>query len=233
MRTTILNDIEVSVEPRIAVVGVGGAGCNVASDMYWSYCSVDTIAINTDKAALAETNADKKLYICKAVTKGEGARGDAGIGRQCAKIHEEEIRDALRGHDAVFIIAGMGGGTGSGAAAIVADIAQSLNVITFTIAVNPFSFENARTATAAEGLRHLKAVCPLTVTVENDLVLKQMPDATLTEAFKAVNSSIIAFVEKQKESITKSFFDAMKDIEVPDTRDRPVPDMKIRFGMNA
>jgi len=223
----------VYVEPRVAVVGVGGAGCNVIGDIYWSFCSVETIAINTDKAALSEISADKKLYICKAVTKGEGARGDAGLGRQCAKVHEDDIRSALRGHDAVFIVAGMGGGTGSGAAAVVAEIAQSLNLITFTIAINPFSFETGRMKAAKEGLAQVRAVCPLTIAVENDMMLSRMPDATLSAAFKAVNEAIIGFVREQREKVKEMFLSEIAGMEVPDKGCVTLPDLRIGFGMSA
>ena len=130
------NDIEIAVEPRIAVVGVGGAGCNVVSAFSDSLCAVDTIAINTDKDGLHATDADTKIYICKEVLKGEGAHGDAVIGKKCADIHKEEIRQALSGHDVVFVIAGLGGGTGTGAASVVIDAARSQGILTFAVAIS-------------------------------------------------------------------------------------------------
>jgi cell division protein FtsZ len=195
------------LEPRVAVVGIGGAGCNVLSSIYWADGSVDTIAINTDREALKTTDADKKLYICKEVMKGEGTNGDSFLGRRCAKIHKEEIESALSGYDAVFIVAGMGGGTGSGVAPVVADIAQRLNAMTFSVLINPFSFETARMKVAREGIAQMKAVCRTVVTVENDLILKNMPDVPMNEAFRAVNSAISRFVTGQKKSLTCTLAD--------------------------
>lgn len=188
------NDREIAIEPRIAVVGVGGAGCNVISAFYDSLCSVDTIAINTDRDALHRTDADQKIYICKEVLKGAGTSGDAVLGKKCADIHKEEIKQALAGHDFVFVIAGLGGGTGTGAASVVIDAATSQNITTFAVAISPFSFEGRRKEVAREGYRHIRSVCEHTVLVDNDLVLKRMPDLTMDRAFAQVNKSIMKHV---------------------------------------
>ena len=195
------------IEARTAVIGVGGAGCNVVSDIYWDLPSVDTIAVNTDKDALLNTDADRKLFICKAVTKGEGTRGDSLLGRRCAQAHIEEIEDVLSNYDVVYIVAGMGGGTGSGAAPIIAEIAQRLNLVVFSIAINPFSFESARMKTAKDGIAHLRSVCPMTIVVENDLVLEKMSDLSMKEAFGIVNKSVSAYISKQQRKVTSSFLE--------------------------
>ena len=187
-------DVSVVVEPRVAVVGIGGAGCNVASGFYAALAPVDTVIINTDKKALDEQPADKKIYICKAVTKGEGTKGDARLGKRCAKIHEDEIEKALAGYDAVFLIAGLGGGTGTGAAAVVAEICSRKGLMTFAVTINPFFFESSRLGIAADGLKAVRAVCPNTFVIENDKILQHMPDATMDEAMRAVNKSIMGFV---------------------------------------
>ena len=188
------NDMEIAAGPRIAVVGVGGAGCNVVGAFYESLCPVDTIAINTDKDALHATDADTKIYICREVLKGEGAQGDVTLGKRCADIHREEIRQALAGHDFVFVIAGLGGGTGTGAASVVIDAASSQGITTFAVAISPFSFEGRRKEVAREGYRHIRAVCQNTVLVDNDLVLQRMPDLTMSRAFGEVNRSIMKHV---------------------------------------
>ncbi|MDR2846535.1 MAG: cell division protein FtsZ [Candidatus Methanoplasma sp.] len=193
--------VDTIMEPRIAVVGVGGAGCNVTSQFYESLCNVDTIAINTDKMAMETVSADKKIYICKSVTKGEGTKGDKGLGRKCADAHKEEIEKAMMGHDVVIIIAGLGGGTGTGAASVVADICNRLDIMTFTIVINPFSFESSRLVTAREGLRTIRSVCPGTFVVENDKILSVMPDATMERALRAVNDSIMDFALRMIEGI--------------------------------
>lgn len=196
---------DVEVKARVAVIGVGGAGCAVVSDVYNSYPEADAIAVNTDRDALHNTNADLKLYICKSVTKGEGTKGDSLLGRRCAQAHLEEIKRAVSGYDAVFIVAGMGGGTGSGAAPIIAEIAERQNVMTFAVAINPFSFETARHNTAVTGLQKLKSVCPHTLVVENDLAAAKMPEASLKGVFKAVNRSISSFVEEKTKKIEEIF----------------------------
>ncbi|MDR3283287.1 MAG: cell division protein FtsZ [Candidatus Methanoplasma sp.] len=185
---------EVTMEPRVAVIGIGGAGCTVTGRFYDSLCDVDVIAINTDKKALDAVSADRKIYICRSVTKGEGTKGDKALGRKCACAHEEDIADALRGHDVAFIIAGFGGGTGTGAASVVADICNRMNMLTFAVAINPFSFESSRIGTAVEGLRALRAVCPATFVVENDRIFAAMPDSTMSCVLDAVNGSIVNFV---------------------------------------
>lgn len=180
--------------PRVAVVGVGGAGCNAVSMFSDSLCDVFTIGINTDKEALAKTSADKKLFICKEVLKGEGAQGDAQIGKKCAEIHKAEIKESLRGFDFAFVIAGLGGGTGTGALPTVLDAAQSNGVQTFAICIAPFSFETARCAVCREAFAHIKAVCPNTVLVENDYILRNLPNLTPRKTFAEVNRSIMKHV---------------------------------------
>ena len=203
---------DVSVEARTAVIGIGGAGCKVVSDIYWDLPSVDTIAINTDKDTLLNTDADRKLFICREVTKGEGTRGDSLLGRRCAQAHLEEIEEALSDYDVVYIVAGMGGGTGSGAAPIVAEIAQRLNLVVFSIAINPFSFETARSRTAKDGIAHLRSVCPMTVVIENDLVLEKMSDMTMDDAFRTVNRSVANYISKQQRKVTGTFKDQFANI---------------------
>ena len=209
------NDIEIAVEPRIAVVGVGGAGCNVVSAFSDSLCAVDTIAINTDKDALHRTDADTKIYICKEVLKGEGAHGDAVIGKKCADIHRDEIRQALSGHDVVFVIAGLGGGTGTGAASVVIDAARFQGILTFAVAISPFSFEGRRKEVAREGYRHIRSVCEHTILVDNDLVLARMPDLTMDRAFAEVNRSIMRHVMDCVAAVEETFVDEI-------SRQRPV-----------
>lgn len=194
---TYSKDIETTTHARVAVVGVGGAGNRVITEMYDSMMPVHTIAINTDKDALHEgTRADQKVYICKEVLKGEGARGDALLGKRCADIHKAEIRDALRGFDYVFIVTGLGGGTGSGAAPVVIDAAASVGCTVFAIAIKPFSlFESKRVPVAIEAFNRIQSMCP-TISVENDLTLKVMPDLTVDKAFRTVNRSIMIHIDK-------------------------------------
>ena len=191
----------VIIEPRGAVIGVGGAGCNVISCVYDAVPSAEAIAINTDRDSLRDVRADKKLYICQSVTKGEGTKGDSILGRRCAQAHLEEIEAAIAGNDAVFIVAGMGGGTGTGAAPIIAEIARRLGMMTFTIAVEPFSFESGRSDLAKAGVAKLKSVCPDTIVVENDLMVSRMPDSSMRVVLRSVNMSIASFIKRKIETI--------------------------------
>ena len=181
---------------KTAVVGVGGAGCNVVSAFAGTGCPADTIAINTDKDALHRATADEKIYICKAVLKGEGTRGDAELGRRCADIHREEIRDSLQGYDLVFVVAGLGGGTGSGALPTVIDAAAVGGAEVYTIAISPFSFEGNRKNIAKEAYQRAKAVCRRTMLLDNDCLEPLMGDLDLKSAFDKANESIVQHVSE-------------------------------------
>ncbi len=193
------------LEPRVAVIGVGGAGGEVVNRTYDLLPMADAIAVNCDKEAMQRTRADKKLYICKSVTNGEGAKGDVGLGRDCAKAHIDDIEKAMTGYDAVFIIAGMGGGTGTGATPVIAERARSMGLMTFVIAIDPFSFETARVKAAKEGIARIRQVCANTIVVENDLLLEKMPEATMRVAMDTVNKSIVSFIGKKVDLIKKCF----------------------------
>ena len=184
----------IAQEASIAVVGVGGAGCNVVSDIYNALCSVDTIAINTDKEALHNTSADSKIYICKEVLKGEGARGDVTLGQKCADIHREEIRQAVSGYDFVFVIAGLGGGTGTGAASVVIEAAQSQGIMTFAIAIAPFSFEGSKVEKAKAGFAQISSICSQSTLVLNDRVFDKMKTLNFNLGMKEVNKSILKYI---------------------------------------
>lgn len=190
----------IAVEPRVVIVGVGGAGCNVVSTFYETMCPIDTIAINTDKAALSKTSADEKLYICKDVLHGEGARGEQILGKRCADIHRDEIRQALAGYNVVFVIGGLGKGTGSGAMPVVLDIAKAQGSITFAIAINPFSFEGV-SKQAAEAWNRITSICENSLRIENDKILSVMGDITLDSAFAHVNESIRADVMRNADTL--------------------------------
>jgi len=178
---------------KVAIIGVGGAGCNIVSAYTGKY-PMDTIAINTDKEALHSAVADQKIYICKGVLHGEGAQGETELGKKCADIHIEEIREAVSGYDAVFVIAGLGGGTGTGAAPVVIEAAQSQNIQTFAIAIKPFFFEGPRVETAKKGYGEIRKVCPHTAAIENDMVVSKLSDMSMDDAFAEVNRLIMAHI---------------------------------------
>ena len=232
-RTT---EAEIQIEPRVAVVGLGGAGCNIVSMFYNALAPVDTIAINTDKKALDETAADKKIYICKAVTKGEGTKGDARLGNKCAEVHADEIEQAIIGHDIVFLISGLGGGTGSGSTPVIAEICNRNNILVFAIGINPFSFETDRIPIAREGLRSIRAVCPNTFTIENDKILHVMPDATMAEAMRAVNKSLLGFVDETVEKLVAGIKEEIASVQSSHekrTRFGKMPEIRVAHGIKT
>ncbi len=180
---------------KVAIVGVGGAGCNIVNQLYGSDCPVDTIAINTDKTDLHATRAGQKIYICKEVLHGEGTKGDTKIGKKCADIHKEEIREALSRYNMVIVVSGLGGGTGTGATPVVVEAAQSQNILTFAITVKPFFFEGDRTLVANEGYTRIKGICPHAMAVANDSMIGNMASMKLDDAFKAMNDVIIDHIK--------------------------------------
>jgi cell division protein FtsZ len=177
---------------KIKVIGVGGAGCNVLNTMISEsrIQGVEFIAINTDIQALASNKAPIKIELGKQLTSGLGAGSKPEIGEKAAKESEEEIRSILEGADMVFISAGMGGGTGTGAAPVVAKIAKSLGALTIGVVTKPFSFEGAKRAQNAEyGIENMKREVDALITVPNQKLLElNNPNLSFIEAFKISDS---------------------------------------------
>src|SRR5712692_9350318 len=142
----------------IKVVGVGGGGCNAVNRMIDAGLKgVEFIAINTDAQSLLFSDADVKIDIGRQLTRGLGAGSDPELGRQAAEGHRQEIQEALKGSDMVFIAAGKGGGTGTGGAPVVAEIAKQIGALTIGVVTRPFGFEGHRRSVQAEtGIQKLK-----------------------------------------------------------------------------
>jgi cell division protein FtsZ len=171
----------------IRVVGVGGAGLNALHRMMDAGISqVDFLAVNTDVQALAVSDAPVKIHIGEGVTHGLGSGSDPDVGRRAAEEAADEIRAILRGSDMVFVTAGEGGGTGTGAAPVVARIARELGALTVGIVTTPFRFEGTRRRTAAErGVEELRAACDTVIVIPNDRLLEVLDRSTsMIEAFK-------------------------------------------------
>jgi cell division protein FtsZ len=178
----------------IKVVGIGGGGVNAVNRMIEeSLGGIEFIAMNTDAQALALSEADVKIDIGRELTKGLGAGGDPEIGKKAAEDHTEEIRQALEGAEMVFVTAGEGGGTGTGGAPIVANIARAMGILTVGIVTRPFDFEGRVRAVQAdvgvEGLR--KEVDALVVIPNQKLLTELSSDITITEAFKAADNVLL------------------------------------------
>lgn len=192
-------------QPIIKVVGVGGGGGNAVNRMIQNEVrGVDFVAINTDAQVLRLSKAETRLQIGKLLTKGLGAGADPEIGRQAAEESEDDIREILRGSDMVFITAGMGGGTGTGAAPVVARIAQELGCLTVGIVTKPFTFEGRRRQQQAiEGLKRIKPHVDTLIIVPNDKLIS-MADRNLTmiESFKEVDNVLRRGVQGIAEIVT-------------------------------
>ncbi len=171
----------------IRVVGVGGAGLNALHRMMDAGISqVDFLAVNTDMQALAVSDAPTKIHIGEGVTQGLGSGADPDVGRRAAEEAADELRATLRGSDMVFVTAGEGGGTGTGAAPVVARVARELGALTVGIVTTPFRFEGTRRRTAAErGVEELRAACDTVIVIPNDRLLEVLDRSTsMVEAFK-------------------------------------------------
>lgn len=176
---------------RIKVLGIGGGGTNAVNRMIESGVSgVDFIALNTDAQVLGISAAERKLQIGENITKGLGAGGNPELGRTAAEESRQEIKAALEGADMVFVTAGLGGGTGTGAAPIVAEVSKELGALTVAFVTKPFSFEGPRRADIAqEGVTVLRSTVDAVVTIPNDRLLPVLENqnATLVEAFRAAD----------------------------------------------
>jgi cell division protein FtsZ len=175
---------------KIKVVGVGGGGNNAVSRMYDCFPrSVDLIAINTDIQDLNQTNARKKIHIGKNLTKGLGTGMNPDLGRQAAEENRSEIAESLKGADMVFITAGQGGGTGTGAAPVVAETAKELGILTIAVVTKPFSFEGPqRNRIAQEGVVKLKDRVDTLIVIPNDRIFSIInKDTSLIKAFEAID----------------------------------------------
>jgi cell division protein FtsZ len=158
---------------KIKVVGVGGGGSNAVNGMIASnFQGVEFIAINTDAQALESSLAHQKVHIGGSITKRLGAGADPEVGRQAAVEDKELIKDAIKGADMIFITAGMGGGTGTGASPVVAELAKELGILVTAVVTKPFLFEgNKRGRNADEGIRDLKKSVDAIITVHNNRLL--------------------------------------------------------------
>ncbi|KZE42151.1 cell division protein FtsZ [Microbacterium sp. T32] len=189
----------------IKVVGVGGGGVNAVNRMIeLGLRGVEFIAINTDAQALLMSDADVKLDVGRELTRGLGAGADPEVGRRAAEDHAEEIEEALRGADMVFVTAGEGGGTGTGGAPVVAKIAKSIGALTIGVVTKPFSFEGRRRQSQAEaGVGRLKEEVDTLIVVPNDRLLEISDRGiSMIEAFATADQVLLAGVQGITDLIT-------------------------------
>lgn len=190
---------------EIKVIGAGGAGGNTISRlMQVGIVGAETIAINTDAQDLLYTDAERKVLIGKELTGGLGAGADPHVGMEAAKESKEDIKKAIEGADMVFINCGLGGGTGTGSAPVVADIAKKLGALTVGIVTLPFTMEGRqRMRNAQEGLENMESVVDTLIVIPNDKLLEIVPDVSITTAFKVADEILVNAVKGIAELITK------------------------------
>jgi cell division protein FtsZ len=189
----------------IKVVGVGGGGVNAVNRMIDAGLKgVEFIAANTDAQALLMSDADLKLDIGRQLTRGLGAGSDPTVGRAAAEEHRADIEEALRGADMVFITAGKGGGTGTGAAPVVAEIAKSLGALTIGVVTRPFTFEGRRRSVQAEqGIQQLKDKVDAIIIIPNDRLLTVSNERmSMMNAFKLADEVLLQGVQGITDLIT-------------------------------
>ncbi|HEY3722016.1 MAG TPA: cell division protein FtsZ [Acidimicrobiia bacterium] len=189
----------------IKVVGVGGGGGNAVNRMIDAGLKgVEFIAVNTDAQALLMSDADVKLDLGRQLTRGLGAGSDPEVGRQAAEEHREEIEEVLKGADMVFITAGKGGGTGTGGAPIIAEMAKAAGALTIGVVTRPFTFEGRRRSVQAEqGIQHLKEKVDTLIIIPNDRLLQVSDEKTsMLNAFKMADEVLLQGVQGITDLIT-------------------------------
>lgn len=202
----------------IKVIGVGGGGGNALEHMVVNEIEgVDFICANTDAQALRKSSATTQLQLGTDITKGLGAGANPDIGRQAALEDRERITEVISGADMIFITAGMGGGTGTGAAPVVAQVAKEMGILTVAVVTKPFPFEGAkRLKIASQGLDELSQYVDSLITIPNEKLLAVLgKDMSLLDAFKAANDVLLGAVQGIAELITR---EGMINVDFADVR---------------
>lgn len=196
---------EITPVANIKVLGVGGGGCNAINRMIKAGLKgIEFVGINTDAQALYHCEAPTKINVGKATTRGLGAGSNPDIGRQAAEESIEEIKEIIDGSDMVFITCGLGGGTGTGGAPVIANLAKEMGILTVAVVTKPFSFEGQRRKTQGdEGLENLKSKVDTLITIPNDKILSIIDKKTpLNEAFAVVDDVLRQGVQGIADLIT-------------------------------
>jgi len=194
-----------SRDPVIKVIGVGGGGGNAVQHMVSAGIEgVEYICVNTDVQALKKIDVKSTMQIGSSITKGLGAGADPGIGRQAALEDRERIQEAIDGSNMLFVTAGMGGGTGTGAAPVIAQIAREMGILTVAVVTKPFAFERSkRMAQAEAGIKELSSVVDSLITIPNDKLMPVLgKETSLLEVFMKANDVLKGAVQGIAELIT-------------------------------
>lgn len=198
------NDFDDFSLPKIKIVGCGGAGNNTINRLYnVGVDGAETIAVNTDKQHLDVIKADKKILVGKSLTRGLGAGGFPEIGKRAAELARSTLQEVLKDADLVFITAGMGGGTGTGTAPIVAQVAKEQGAIVVGMVSTPFKVERARMVKAEEGLAELRKAADTVIVLDNNRLLEYVPNLPLEQSFSVMDQLIAETVKGISETITR------------------------------
>jgi cell division protein FtsZ len=191
--------------PQIAIAGVGGAGNNSMNRLEYlgGLNGVSRIAINTDKLHLDSIKCEQKVLIGKSLTHGLGAGGSPDIGRKAAELDREELRRLLTNKNFVFLTAGMGGGTGTGATPVTAEIAREEGAIAVAMVSYPFEAERIRRRRAAEGIERLREATDTVIVLENDKLIKYAGNLPVNDAFRTMDMLIAETIQGITETITQ------------------------------
>jgi len=200
-----LEEVLKGLTTTIKVVGCGGAGTNTISRCIdGGIGNIDLIAINTDAQHLLQTNAQRKILIGRHLTKGLGAGSVPKIGEEAARESEQDLRETMGRADMVFITCGLGGGTGTGSAPVVAQIAKETGALTIGVVTLPFSVEGLiRMENADAGLKKLRQICDTVIVIPNDKLLDVVPNLSLNAAFKVADEVLMRSIMGITEMITK------------------------------
>jgi len=201
---------------RIAVVGVGGGGCNTVHRITRiGIKSADTIAMNTDKLHLDSISADKKVLLGPSITRGLGAGGFPEVGQRCAEMSVDDIAKSIDDYNLVFLTAGMGGGTGTGGAPIVAKLAKQAGAIVVAIVTYPFKLERARMKKAQWGINELTKYCDTVIVIDNNRLVDYAPNLPMSKAFELADMITAKAVKGIADTI---MFPSLMNIDYADVK---------------
>ncbi len=202
--TAELNEVKKASRPSVAVIGLGGAGCNIITYLWQrGILGAKTIAANTDINHLVLQHADKRMLIGKERCRGKGCGGFPEIGAECARESRKELKKELDDNNIVFIVAGLGGGTGTGSAPVVAEISRRLGALTIACLTMPFEIESLRRENAKKTIRALSPLCDSVVLLDNTKLRKVAGKLPLKTAFAVANALIGTFIKGITEIITQ------------------------------
>lgn len=193
------------VEPRAVIIGCGGASARILGRVGEQLRGMPRVLINTDMSGLREVDADRKVCIGKGIVFNGDSGGFVEVAEKCAELASDEIMSCLISKDVAFIIAGYGGGTGTGVAPMVARMAKGLGMVTFAICILPFSAETSRREMAEAQIQQIREASDSTIVLDNDSLLKLGKDTSLEKAFRVMDNNVVKLVKDVTDSMSRDF----------------------------